>query len=158
MKPAPIKVPRRKDIFQFGRYLAVGVLNTLVTIIAIFVCKSFLGINPWVSNLIGYIVGVINSFVWNRLWVFNSHSEHWHAEGMRFLIGFGVCYCLQFAATWLLNTYVIKSDFLVTFHEFTLSGYGISTIAGMMVYTASNFFYNRLVTFRAPSTPCHGSV
>ena len=57
---------------QFIRYLLVGVINTLVTLIVIYVCKSILDINQWVSNAIGYVAGLINSFIWNKNWVFKS--------------------------------------------------------------------------------------
>ena len=55
---------------------------------------------------------------------------------------------LQFAATWLLTNYVIYDDFLVSAFGFAVSGYGVATVIGMMVYTIANFIYNRLVTFR----------
>lgn len=144
-------IPARRDLLQFVRYLAVGGLNTLVTLLAIYVCKSFLDINPWVSNAIGYVAGVINSFVWNRCWVFNSHSRRWTEELVVFLIGFAVCYGAQFLCTWLMDTYVIDPDFELHILSLTFSGYGIATLVGMMVYTIANFIYNRLFTFRSTS-------
>lgn len=143
-----MKQVKRKDLMQFVRYLMVGVINTLVTLLVIYICKSIIGVNLWVSNFIGYVAGVINSFLWNKLWVFHSHGRGWQGEGLKFLIGFVLCYGLQFAATWLLTTYVIYDDFLVSVAGFSFSGYGVATVIGMMVYTMANFVYNRLVTFR----------
>lgn len=143
-----MKQVKRKDFMQFVRYLMVGVINTLVTLMIIYVCKSILEINLWVSNFLGYVGGVINSFLWNKFWVFNSHSHGWQGEGLKFVIGFALCYGLQFAATWILTKYVIYDDFLVSFAGFAISGYGVATVIGMMVYTIANFIYNRLVTFR----------
>lgn len=60
---------RRPAVRQFLRYLIVGVMNTLVTLVVIYLCKSQWGVNQWVSNGIGYVAGLINSFVWNKLWV-----------------------------------------------------------------------------------------
>lgn len=140
--------PLNKDVLQFIRYLMVGVINTLVTLIVIYVCKSFLGVNPWVSNAIGYVAGLINSFIWNRNWVFHSKDSKWYKEGLRFLIGFLICYGLQFVTTWALDIYVIDPDFLMSVFGLSFSGYGIATLLGMMVYTGANFIYNRLVTFR----------
>lgn len=140
--------PNRKALLQFCRYLVTGVINTLVTLFVIYVCKGILGINPWVSNAIGYVVGVINSFMWNRMWVFNSREDSWKGQGVRFIIGFLVCYGIQFAATWLMNEYVIAPEFEFSLVGFTFTGYAIATVVGMMVYTISNFIYNRLFTFR----------
>ena len=50
-------------VIQFAKYFLVGVMNTLITFILIFVCKTFLGINEYVSNGIGYVGGLINSFI-----------------------------------------------------------------------------------------------
>lgn len=140
--------PQRKDILQFCRYLITGVINTLVTLIVIYICKGIIGINPWVSNAIGYVAGLVNSFIWNRLWVFHSHENAWYSEGLKFLGGFLLCYGIQLAATWLMDTYVIAPGFLIRFWGLAFSGYAIATLVGMMVYTGANFIYNRLITFR----------
>ncbi|MDE6545719.1 MAG: GtrA family protein, partial [Paramuribaculum sp.] len=93
---------KRTNILQFVRYAMVGALNTILTLVVIYACKDFFGINIWVSNAIGYIAGFINSFLWNKLWVFRS-SAGYLREAIKFVGGFLLCYCLQFAATWLLN-------------------------------------------------------
>ncbi len=139
---------KNKDILQFARYIAVGVLNTLVTLVVIYVCKSWLDINIWVSNALGYIAGVINSFLWNKIWVFRSRETGYRGEALRFAVGFAVCYVLQFGVTWVLNAMIGHIEWDIT-PSFTISGYGIATIIGMGVYTIANFIYNRLVTFKA---------
>jgi len=130
--------------------MLVGVMNTLVTLIAIFVCKGHLGINPWVSNAIGYIAGLINSFLWNKLWVFGSRSRgnRAAAEATKFAVGFLLCYGLQFLATWTLVTPMGLGELQWNICRMTITGYGLSTIIGMGVYTVANFVFNRLVTFR----------
>ncbi|MDE6416876.1 MAG: GtrA family protein [Duncaniella sp.] len=139
---------KNKDIYQFARYIAVGVLNTLVTLVVIYACKSWLGMNIWVSNALGYIAGVINSFLWNKIWVFRSRDTSYRGEALRFAVGFAVCYCLQFAVTWMLNAMIGHMQWDLT-SSFTISGYGIATIIGMGVYTIANFVFNRLITFKA---------
>lgn len=135
------------DIKQFIRYIIVGVMNTLVTLAVIYVCKSLLEVNMWISNALGYIAGVINSFMWNKMWVFQSSSTNYRGEALRFAIGFMLCYGLQFLATWLLNSVMgsVEWDILgVT----VISGYGVATLLGMVIYTVANFVYNRVVTFK----------
>lgn len=133
-------------LLQFVKYCLVGGLNTIVTFLVIFLCKSLIGVNPYVSNALGYVAGVINSFVWNKQWVFRSKGRY-HSEAMRFLIGFALCYSMQLAAVWVLN----RSDFgrlQFDIYGFVISGYGIATILGNIIYTLANFVYNRLVTFK----------
>ena len=52
---------RYEKIIQFIKYCLVGVLNTLVTLGVIYMCKSLLGWNLYVSNALGYICGVVNT-------------------------------------------------------------------------------------------------
>ncbi len=131
---------------QFVKYCLVGLSNTLVTLLGIFVCKSLAGIDPYVSNIIGYALGVSNSFIWNRVWVFRSHGGC-RREAVRFLIGFGLCYGLQLAVVWLLTSFSGLGKLEWQFAGFTLGGYGIATLIGMVVYTFANFAYNKLFAF-----------
>lgn len=132
-------------IIQFIRFCLVGSINTLLTLSTIFVCKSLLGVNDYISNIIGYIIGVVNSFFWNKQWVFHSHGRY-HSEALRFATGFLFSYGLQLATVELLNTSAFGS-ILINLGFFTLSGYGIATLIGCVVYTVSNFLFNRLITF-----------
>jgi putative flippase GtrA len=141
-----MKFNSQSPIIQFIKYALVGVMNTLLTLIVIFVCKSLFGINEYVSNAIGYIAGVINSFVWNRNWVFRSNGA-FSRQAVHFIIGFLVCYAIQFAVVWSLNQFTLK-DVELDLVVFTLSGYGIATLIGNVCYTVCNFIYNRLITFK----------
>ena len=135
------------NIMQFIRYAIVGVMNTLLTLLVIYICKSYFDINPYVSNAIGYGCGLINSFLWNRTWVFKAADGKIHHQAVKFLCGFAVCYAIQFGVVWVLN----QSQFgqvEVSFWGFTLSGYGMATIFGSVVYTLCNFIYNRVIAFR----------
>lgn len=143
---ADLDAPKKEALMQFIRYGLVGVLNTVVTLVVIFVCKSLLGVNDYVSNAIGYVAGVINSFIWNRQFVFHSNGKL-SREMVLFLIGFGICYCVQFAIVWVLN----QSEFGDVEYDlgfFVISGYGIATLIGMVGYTICNFIYNRCVAFK----------
>jgi putative flippase GtrA len=137
---------RKEQIIQFVKYCLVGGLNSLITLVLIYVCKSFLGVNLYVSNAIGYVGGLINSFLWNKAWVFKSKGGY-SKEALKFICGFAVCYALQILVVWLLN----QSSFGAleySFSNFTITGYGIATLIGMVVYTVANFVYNRLITFK----------
>ncbi len=135
-----------KTLEQIVKYGAVGVLNTFLTLFVIFLCKSVMGVNEYASNALGYTVGFVNSFFFNKKWVFRSKGGY-VGEGVKFCIGFLVCYCAQLAVVWAIN----QSWFGDTEHDilgvFTISGYGVATLLGNVVYTACNFAYNKFVTF-----------
>lgn len=141
-----MNINANNPIVQLIKYAIVGVMNTALTLIVIFVSKSLLGINPYVSNALGYIVGLINSFIWNRQWVFKAHGSM-SRHAVLFLVGFAVCYAIQLLVVFLLN----RSSFgaiEINLFGFVLSGYGIATLIGNVVYTGCNFIYNRLVAFK----------
>lgn len=138
---------RRGDAGQFAKFLLVGGGNTLVTLMVILILKSVMSVNPWVSNAVGYVAGMINSFLWNKMWVFRSRSRRFHVEALRFLVGFLVCYAGQLAVTFAFTSFLDGCEWLLP-GGFTLSGYGLATIIGMGFYTVCNFIYNRVVTFK----------
>ena len=138
---------KKQTAIQFIKYILVGCLNTAITLGVIFLCKSLLNVNPYVSNAIGYIAGLIISFIWNKNWVFKSQKGY-SREAIKFAVGFGICYGLQLLVVFLLNS----NDFGDRQWElgtiFTISGYGVATLLGNVVYTLVNFIYNRMVTFK----------
>ena len=98
-------------------------------------------------NILGYIAGVTNSFLCNKSWVFKSKGGYTR-EAIRFLVGFLICYLLQLWVVWAItsNSVFGQLDFLIL--GIVISGYGIATVLGNVVYTLANFVYNRMVTFR----------
>ena len=140
---------KKATALQFIKYALVGVLNTLVTLSTIFLCKSVIGINPLVSNAIGYVAGVINSFLWNKTWVFRSHVSYLR-EALIFLVGFILCYGIQFLTVWVLSYKSPLNDFEWNILGFVLSGYGLATLVGNLVYTIANYIYNPLCSVALP--------
>lgn len=142
------RVGKKTAIVQFAKYALVGVMNTLVTLGVIYVTKSFLGVKPMGANAIGYVCGLINSFIWNKTWVFHSHKD-FKREAVKFACGFGLCYALQFVIVWALTYRTPLGGMEWAVAGMTFSGYAVATLAGNVGYTLANFVYNRMVTFKA---------
>lgn len=138
---------KRKTIVQFMKYVIVGCMNTAITLGVIFVCKSLLDVNPYLSNALGYIAGLINSFIWNKNWVFKSQNGY-SREAIKFVIGFGICYLLQLGVVYGLNSTTFGTYEWQILGIFTISGYGVATLLGSVAYTVVNYIYNRVVTFK----------
>ena len=141
-------IPKKKEtIFQFIKYALVGCLNTGITLFVIFVCKSLLDLNPYIANVLGYVAGLINSFLWNKTWVFKSKNGY-SKEAIKFAVGFGVCYSIQLLVVFLLSSTTFVNCQWNLFDIFTISGYGVATLIGNIIYTIANFGYNRIITFK----------
>ena len=60
-----------------------------------------------------------------------------------------LCYGLQLLVVWLLSYKTPLKHFELDIAAFTLSGYGLATLLGNVVYTLVNYIYNKIITFRS---------
>ena len=88
------KAEARETGIQLLKYGVIGVLNTLITLVTFYLLNTRLGLSYGISNVTGYILGVINSFLWNRNWVFKT-KNNFKRELLLFVCGFLICLALQ---------------------------------------------------------------
>ena len=130
---APHRGPQlRSEGGKIVKYGLVGVGNTLLTFL-VFEGLLLCGTGAFAANLAGYAAGFVNSFVWNRRWVFRATGGNRWRQAVLFALGAALCYgvqCLAFA-------FFLRH-----------TNAHLAQIGGMVVYTALNYVYNRLVAFR----------
>lgn len=84
-------------ILQFIRFNVVGVFNTLIDFSA-FLLLTRLGMPYRLAHVISYSCGLVNSFVWNKLWTFASREGLRGTEALKFIIvnlgSLGVSLCV----------------------------------------------------------------
>lgn len=119
---------------EFVRFCIVGVINTSITLSVIFVLMNLLNVDYKISNVIGYILGFINSFILNKFWTFKSQKNIFK-ESFLFILVFVISYLVNFIILIVLveNLYVNKN--------FALLG-------GMICYTFVNYSLNKIITFK----------
>ena len=135
------------ELLRFIRYCIVGVINTAITLGAIFLCHSLLDMGEYISNIIGYVAGLINSFLWNRAWVFRAQGSR-SRQALRFALSFAICYAVQLAAVFAIG-HTPLSTIVLHLPLITLTGYAIATLIGNIIYTLCNYLYNKHITFRS---------
>ena len=118
---------------QFLKFIALGVMNTAVSLIVIYVLMK-IGLNYRLSNFIGYIAGLINSFIFNNVWVFKT-KKNLIKEGLTFIIVFALCYGVQYLML------------LLMVERYDINKY-VSQFLSMGIYTFLNFILNRIFTFK----------
>ena len=59
----------------FIKYSIVGGSNTLITYVSFYIMSNFLGIHYVIATIIGYILGIINSYFWNKFWTFKKYKK-----------------------------------------------------------------------------------
>ena len=144
------KSETRETGIQLLKYGVIGALNTLITLVTFYLLNTKLGLWYGFSNVTGYVLGVINSFLWNRNWVFKT-KNNFKRELLLFVCGFLICLALQLAVSWILleglNWKNLPDD-IIPFFPMQKAGQNIVMILAMVVYTLANYVYNRFVTFR----------
>ncbi len=144
-----------KEVLTYG---AIGAINTLLTAIIIWsILKWGFGVTEEkaspvemaVSNLSGYTVGLIISFICNRKWTFKS-KEKWKTGFLKFLVGFGICYVIQLLVVLFLNKYgnIPSIRFNISGQDYSLTSSYVCQLIGIVTYTSLNFFYNKYYTFK----------
>lgn len=122
-------------IRQAVKYGVVGVSNTLITMFVIWVMMRLLGCAEGLSNLTGYVAGLLNSFIWNKRWTFRESETGWRRSAFRFAVAFGICYVGQYAIVLFLNAHLPIDHYY-------------NHLIGMAFYTVANFAMNKSYTFK----------
>ncbi len=144
------KAEARKTGIQLLKYGVIGVMNTVITLVAFYLLNTKLGVPYGPSNIVGYVLGVVNSFLWNRGWVFKTGGDV-KREALLFGCGFVLCWMLQGIISWVLLEGVgMKSlpNDIIPFFPMEKAGQNIVMVISMVAYTIGNYAYNRFVTFK----------
>jgi putative flippase GtrA len=126
----------KKLIFHITlkKYLIVGLINTLATLLIIYSLKWSINLNDVYANFIGYGVGLIISFNLNKKWIFNHNNETKFIY-LRFLFIAVLSY--------LANLIIV----LICIYYLNVNDY-ISHIFGVPAYTMTGYFGNRFFVFK----------
>lgn len=124
----------KEEAIRFGKFLVVGVINTSVTYLVYVFLRLFL-LSPEICNAAGYIAGVINSFLWNKKWVFKTKGTNVIREVSSFLVVFLISYAVQLYTFRLMLYHFLWNEYLAQFF-------------GMVIYTILNFVLNRFFSFK----------
>ncbi|MDR1380907.1 MAG: GtrA family protein [Tannerella sp.] len=138
-------------IRQAVKYGIVGGGNTLISLAVIWLMTKNLGCSEALSNFVGYLAGLINSFFLNRWWTFKSKAGMFDSA-LKFFLVFAVCFSLQFGFLLFLNRHCPYDPPLYSFLEPVLKIFRIDTLfyiqmLSMVMYTVTNFMINKYYTF-----------
>lgn len=144
------KSEAKKTIVQLFKYGVIGVMNTLITVVSFYLLNTWAGVPYGAANIIGYVLGVINSFIWNRQWVFKN-GKNIKREALLFGVGFVICWLLQGGVSLLLLEGLGWKNLdvdVIPFMPMENAGQNIVMVISMVVYTIANYIYNRTITFK----------
>lgn len=134
--PGRLKVAKKLFSDEIGRFIKfglTGVMNTLVDY-GVFLVLSYLSVDVYLSQVVSYSCGMLNSYVINRSWTFGSQKRFFSMQMLRFIVVNLSLLLLSLGVLWL----------------GTRLGYGklISKLGATVVTLAVGFVVNRLWVFK----------
>lgn len=130
---------------KFLLFLAIGLMNTAIGLGTTLSCLHFFGIDYFMANLIGYTLGLINSYFMNRRFTFKN-KEKISQTLWKFLVVFVFSY---FSGVFggKLSAFFLEFVFSQKIFDF-FSFDTIASILGIGFYTLVNYLGNLFFTFR----------
>lgn len=125
---------------SFLKFLAVGVLNTLLGAAIMYGLYNLAGWSYWPATLANYIPTSVLSFLLNRSFTFRDKERGWRPAA-RFGVNIAVCYALAYGVAQPLVSLVFSAA------GERLQG-NLSMLAGMGFFTLLNYFGQKFFTFR----------
>lgn len=133
---------KRIVLSEQGRFLLVGVMNTLIGMAAMFIAYNLFHLGYWISSAMDYIVASIFSYFANKYFTFHSNKKS-IIEIIRFIINICICYLIAYSiARPTVNTILQEMDLKISALE------QISMLAGMCIFVVLNYFGQKLFVFR----------
>ncbi len=124
---------------KFLKFLAVGVVNTIVGAGVMFLLYNVFEVSYWISSACNYIVGGIVSFFLNKFFTFRNNKKSFK-QVVLFIITLAVCYFVAYIAAKKIIYFIFS-----TLPE-TIKG-NIALISGMCLYTGLNYIGQYLIVF-----------
>ncbi len=125
------------EILHFG---IVGVVNTLMGWLIMFLLYNLVHLNYWLSSAISYLIGGIYSYHANSRVTFKvEERDRWLP--WRFAVNVIVCYLAAYSVAQPLVKYVLSSQPKVIVDN-------IAMVVGTGLYIIMNFFGQKFLVFR----------
>ncbi len=115
------------------KYLAIGIVNTIVGYSVIF-SLMFFGVRPDISNACGYAVGIIVSFILNKRYNFRSYGKSYQ-EFFKFVVSMFAAYLMNLATL------------LICWKQLKVNPYASQIIAGG-AYVLTGYTLSKVWVFR----------
>jgi|SRR5579883_1598633 len=91
---------------KLAKYSLAGLVNTLISYIVIFGCMA-VGVQATLSNALGFLIGLLTSYLQSRYWVFRSRNRVL-GESLKFLLCFIIAFGVNMGVLQLLLNYKLE--------------------------------------------------
>jgi len=120
---------------MFFKYISVGLINTLLTLIVTFFCYKVLNIDYKIAYAIGFFIGFLNSLVLNNIYTFKKNRKN-----------FDLSYLLKYTTLFLVSFLASELVLLLCVEEYQLDEL-VSIFLAMLTYTLFSYFLFKKYVF-----------
>jgi putative flippase GtrA len=132
-----VTIKPRRGVRQFFKFGVVGASGALVNFV-IYHALLHIQAQLWWAYAVGFLVGGVNNYWWNRHWTFRS-SGHAGKELAQFITVSAMALCFSEPVLWFMDRSLPTG-----LHFRNSVAWVAATVVGMCV----NFFVNKYWTFR----------
>lgn len=125
---------------KFLKFIAVGVVNTLIGSLIMFVLYNAAGCSYWVSSAANYILTSILSYFLNKYFTFQN-KEQSVGQIVRFAVNIAVCYIVAYGIA-KPAVFAVMSGRSETFRT------NAAMLTGMGLFTGFNYLGQRFFAFK----------
>ena len=131
--------------YSFGRFVLVGIINTIVGTVVMLVFYNVFHFGYWFSSASNYILASILSYFLNKYYTFKNKEKGWK-PAFRFAVTIGICYLIAFGLAkpivrW--GLFEVGADLSVSWIE------TIAMLFGSGLFVAINYLGQRFFAFKS---------
>lgn len=121
---------------QFIKFGIVGFSNTIISLVVYYICV-FMGMHYILSNLIAFIISVLNAYYWNNRYVFKNKETKKTEKSViiKVFISYGV-------------TFIISTVLLYFWVQILVISKLIAPIINLIITIPMNFLLNKFWAFK----------
>lgn len=128
--------------FEQSRFVVVGIMNTIIGMVAMFIAYNVFHLGYWISSACDYIIGSIFSYFANKYFTFKSDKKS-GKEVVRFVINIVACYFLAYGVAQPIMNWLLRNiEVSVSIFE------QLSMILGMCIFIVLNYFGQKYFVFK----------
>lgn len=121
------------ELMKITQFVVVGLSGTLITWGTLIAFVDGAGLLVWISYSLAYSFGIVNNFIWNRLWTFRAEGRKTRTEFFKYI----TVNIISLSGYWGLSTLLNH----IGLHYF------VANIIGMVLSFIINYVLNRIWTF-----------
>lgn len=125
-----------KFVWQFVKFGLVGVSNTLISLAVYYAVVLLFGVEHYIlANTLGFVISVINAYIWNSKFVFQKKDRKHGKSFVKVFVSYG-------------STFLLGTGFLfVLVHYWNVSEM-IAPIINLLLTIPLNFLLNKFWAFK----------